>query len=130
MICGYTSGHETGELVCPDHERSQIILVLFGLFVEIGEVETTICQALHGHNLQSGHDRGLYEMSTGSGTESHQTHCRVRSVRTEGYQANVTMTLPTRLVVRIDDAEASVFARSSRVRLERARVETSNSAEI
>jgi hypothetical protein len=84
-----------GLSACPDHERSQIILVLFGLFVEIGEVETTICQTLHGHNLQSGHDRGLYEMSTSSGTKPYQTHCWVCSVRTEGYQANVTMTLPT-----------------------------------
>jgi hypothetical protein len=47
----------------PDHERSQIILVLFGLFLEIGEVQATILQTLHGHNLQTGHDCGLHAYS-------------------------------------------------------------------
>jgi len=50
----------------PNHERSQIILVLFGLFLEIGDVQATILQTLHGHNLQTGHDCGLHKVSTGS----------------------------------------------------------------
>jgi hypothetical protein len=44
----------------PDHERSQIILMLFSLFLEIGKVQATILQTLHRHNLQTGHNCGLY----------------------------------------------------------------------
>ena len=61
---------KTGNLsFSPDHERSQIILMLFGLFLEIGEVQATILQTLHGHNLQTGHDCGLHTVSTSSHAE-------------------------------------------------------------
>jgi hypothetical protein len=68
--------------------------VLFGLFLEIGEVQATILQTLHGHNLQTGHDCGLYAYSEYQ--LSHRiltTHRWVRSMGADGDQANVAMTL-------------------------------------
>jgi hypothetical protein len=119
-----------GTSVVPDHECSQIILVLLSLFLEIGEVQAAILQALHRHYLQTGHDGRLHIMGVNSRARSNQTHCWVCPMGADRDQANVPMTLPTGLVICPDDTETGVFTSSPGVRLEGARVETSDLAEI
>jgi hypothetical protein len=68
--------------------------MLFGLLLEIGKVQATVLQALHRHDLQTGHHCRLDKMNAGTHVTSEYAYCWVRSMRADWNQTNITMPLP------------------------------------
>ena len=58
------------------------------------------------------------------------TYSRVRTVGADGDEADVTVTLATRLMIRPNDRQTSVLASGTGIGLKRARSETSDLAEV
>ena len=58
------------------------------------------------------------------------TYRRVGTVRADRNETDITVTLATGLVVRLNDGQTSVFTGSSRVGLERAGVEAGDLAQV
>lgn len=112
------------------HERGEVISVFFGLFLEVNEVQASILQTLHWHDLQASHHGGLNGMNAGSRKESRHTYCGVRSMRANGNQANITMTFTARLVVRSNYTKPSIFTCSPGIGLQGARMETCDFAKV
>ena len=112
------------------HEGRQVISVFFGLFFEVNKVQASILQTLHWHDLQTSQYGGLNRVNAGSRKESKHTYRGIRSVGANRNQANITMTFTARLVVRSNYTKPSIFACSPRIRLQRARVEASDVAEV
>lgn len=113
------------------HERCEVILVLLGLDAKVFKVEVAVRMRLDRDNLETGHDRGLHlALRILSCSTRSCTHSRVGSMGADGDQADVPMSLAARLVVGPDDGEPSVLARSARVGLHRACMETGDLAEV
>jgi hypothetical protein len=84
-----------------DHERGELVAVLRGLGLEVGDFDVPLCVAGHGHDLEAGDGRAG----------------RVRPVRGDRDQADVTLALSAARVIGGDDKQPRVFTLRARVRL-------------
>lgn len=97
-----------------DHNARQLLLVLLGLGLKIGNVDVTLLIAVNGDDLQADHH------STG----------RVGAVSRDGDQDNVAVSLVVSLLVLTDGQETSVFSLRTSVGLQRDGVEASDISQL
>jgi hypothetical protein len=135
-----------------DHERGEVILVLFSLELEIVEVEETGRVDLDGNDLHAGHNGTLWSrrnegqlrivggekrmeelkrrIRREEGKRRMSTHSRVGAVCADGNEADAAVTFVAAEVVGADDGETSVLALSSRVGLKRTAGKTGHLGEV
>ena len=119
------------QMIMHYHERRQSVLVFLGLRAQVFEIEVPISMGLYWDHFQTRHDRRLRIVSmTRRYLSVSNTHCRIGAVRTDRNEADVSVTLSARFMVRPDDRQASVLSGGARVGLERASRETSNLAKV
>ena len=88
-----------------DHDRREFVGVLFGLRLQVGNIDVALRVARNHHDLHAGHLRRR----------------RIRAVRRRGNQADIAMPFATRRVISMDDQQAGVFALRTGIRLQRNR---------
>ena len=121
MICEFMSDiPEYNIYFGAHHERSEVILVLLCLQLQVLQVQATISEGLDGHDLQTCHHSGLHKLRiSGKHTYSSEacTHGGIGSMGADRDEANVPVTFSAGLVVRPDDRQTGILARCTGVRL-------------
>ena len=98
---------------------------------QVLQVKVAVGMGLHRYNLETSHDSGLSNrQSDGILAKCFNTYSRIGAMRTNRDEADIPVTLAARLVVGLDDRQASILSGSTRVRLKRACSKSGNLAKV